>query len=360
MKTDQLPGRPLAGIHARFPGLKGVSVVDFSKLLPGPFATQILADLGCKVLKVELPHFPDEARVMPPLIDGVGSVYTMVNQGKKLLSLDFRKPQGLKRMYRILKNADVLLEGFRPGLMERVGLGYEKLKTINPRLVYCSLVGYDPACALARKAGHDINFQAVSGFLGLGNSEGRIAYPANTVADLSGSLGAAVAILAALVERQATGRGRAVTVSMADALHSLLAIPLGERLATGQDPVLGGNWWSGNHPFYRLYAAADGRYLAVGALERNYSIALLDALGLAQYREKVVISNEEERRAMTQVLADVFASATLDQWLERLKDKDVCVTPVYSLGEALKARSESKARGCGEAKPRRRSKPARG
>lgn len=335
-------------------------MVDFSKLLPGPFATQLLADLGCSVLKAELPHFPDEARVLPPLIDGIGAVFQMVHQGKKQLSLDFRKPQGLKRMYRILKEADVLLEGFRPGLMERVGLGYEKLKSINPRLVYCSLVGYDPESSLARKAGHDINFQAVSGFLGLGNFEGRVAVPSNTVADLSGSLGAAVAILAALVERQATGRGRRVVVSMADALHSLLTIPLAERLASGQDSELSGHWWSGNHPFYRLYAASDGRYLAVGALERNYSIALLDALGLSALRDKAAVRDEAERRLLNETLERVFAEATLEQWQARLKDKDVCVTPVYTLGEALKARAESKARGLSAGTPRKRSAPTRG
>jgi alpha-methylacyl-CoA racemase len=322
-----LPGRPLAGVGVKFKGLSRVRVLDFSKLLPGPYATQVLADMGCKVTRVELPHFPDPAREMGPRIDGVGCLYWMVNQGKKQLLLDFRKPAGLKRLKALVAKTDVLVEGFRPGLMDRVGLGYKELSKLNKKLVYCSLMGYPAEGPWARKAGHDLNFQAVSGMLGLGNSEGRVAFPAAQAADLTGSLAAVAGVLAGLHEAAATGRGRHLKIAMAQAAHSLLAIPLSELAATGAEPAPGGNWWTGSNPFYSLYETADGRLLAVAALERSFTYGLLDALGLPRELET---TPEAARKTLT----ETFRSAPLAVWEERLKDKDVCVTGVRTLSEA--------------------------
>jgi crotonobetainyl-CoA:carnitine CoA-transferase CaiB-like acyl-CoA transferase len=276
--VSDLPGRPLGGIGIPFKGFSGYRVLDFSKLLPGPYASQVLHDMGMRVTRVELPYFGDLAREFPPMIGGVGATYWMVNQGKKVLIFDFRKPAGYKRVINLVKSCDVVLEGSRPGLMDRIGLGYDTLRKINPRLVYCSLVGYPPEGAWGRKAGHDLNFQAVSGLLGLGDCEGRVAFGAGQVADLSGSMAAVSGILAALLERQKTGRGRRLNVAMAESFHSWLAIPLAELAATGEDPSLQPRWWNGGHPFYRLYDTADGRKLAVAAVEKGFAVALLDAL----------------------------------------------------------------------------------
>lgn len=323
-----LPGRPLGGIDGPFAGFEGLRVLDFTKLLPGPYATQLLADMGCRVTKLELPHFQDEARAIPPMIDGVGSTFWMVNQGKEFLSVDFREPAGLERVRALAAEADVLIEGFRPGLMDRVGLGAEELQALNPRLVYASLTGYPDKGMWRRKAGHDLNFLAVSGFLGAEAD----AFPTTQVADLAGSLAVVSGILAALLERGVTGRGRRLSVSMAEAVHSLLPIPLGEARAEGKDPD-GKRWWNGAHPFYRLYRTSDGRRLAVAALEKPFARSLLEAVGLGRLAPLAddPLGNSEE---LTAALAEVLGRASSAEWDERLKDKDVCVTPVLGLGEA--------------------------
>lgn len=324
------PGRPLGGIRGPFKGFEEIRVLDFTKLLPGPYATQILADLGCRVTKIELPHFADGARTMPPMIDGVGSTFWMVNQGKECLRVNFREPDGLKRVRALAAEADVLIEGFRPGLMDRVGLGAEDLMALNPRLIYASLTGYPEGGPWRRKAGHDLNFLAVSGFLAAGG--GTPSMPCTQVADLAGSLAATASVLAALVERGATGRGRRVTVSMAEAAHSLLPIPLGEARAEGRDPD-GPRWWNGAHPFYRLYETAGGGRLAVAALEKPFALALLDALGLERLRE-LADAPLAHAETLAAEIGRVLRGAAADEWEERLKDKDVCVTRVLGLGEA--------------------------
>ncbi len=329
----ELPGRPLGGVRGPFAGFERFKVLDFTKLLPGPYATQMLRDLGCRVTKVELPHFPDGARAAPPLVDGVGSLYWMVNQGKAELSLDFRKPEGLAEARRLVAEADVLVEGFRPGLMDRVGLGCDAALALNPRLVYCSLVGYPTHGPWRRKAGHDLNFQAVSGLLGLGAPEERPAFPATQTADLSGAMAAVTAVLAALLEREATGKGRRVEVAMAEAAHSLLPVPLAERRAGAADPDGRGRWWDGTHPFYRLYRAADGGWLAVAALEKPFALSLLDALGL-QALAPLADDPAANAAALSAALEASFGSAGAAAWVERLKGKDVCVTRVNRLGEA--------------------------
>ncbi len=332
MSGASVPRRCLGSWPEPCAGFERLRVLDFSKLLPGPFATRMLADLGCRVTKVELPYFPDEARGMPPLVGGVGALFAAVNSGKEFLSVDFRKPQGLARVRALAAEADVLVEGFRPGLMDRCGLGAEELMSLNPRLIYCSLTGYPSEGPWRRKAGHDLNFLAVSGFLGLEAAAGAPRVPPTQIADLSASLAAAAAVLAALVERGATGRGKRVEISMAETVHSLLAVPQAEARAQGRDPD-GARWWNGAHPFYRLYRAADGRWLAVAALEKSFALSLLDALGLADLRP---LADDPLGNAprLTAELERVLGGATAAQWEERFKDKDLCVTAVLGLGEA--------------------------
>ena len=333
MSLTSAPGRPLGGVRGPFAGFERLKVLDFTKLLPGPYATQMLADLGCRVTKVELPHFPDDARRLPPFVEGVGSLYWMVNRGKTELPLDFRKPAGLTEARRLVSEADVLIEGFRPGLMDRVGLGCAEALGLNPRLVYCSLVGYPTAGPWRRKAGHDLNFLAVSGYLGLTPPGERPAMPHTQVADLAGAMAAVTAVLAALLERQTTGKGRRVEVSMAETAHALLPVALGESAAGDADPGVGGKWWDGTHPFYRLYRAADGAWLAVAALEKPFALSLLEALGLGSL---VPLADDPLGNAGTlaAALESAFSGADAASWTERLKGKDVCVTRVNRLPEA--------------------------
>lgn len=279
----------------------------------------------------------------------------MVNQGKKELSFDFRKPAGYKRVIKLVKASDILLEGSRPGLMDRIGLGYDAMRKINPKLIYCSLVGYPPEGAWGRKAGHDLNFQAVSGLLGLGDSERRIAFGSGQVADLSGSMAAVSGILAALLERQKTKRGRWLKVSMAQAIHSWLAIPLSELAAGAEDPSLKDRWWNGGHPFYRLYDMADGRKLAVAAVEKGFALTLLDVLGLSDLKD-LADDPLAHSHKLSDAMAHVFSRLSAAEWEKRLEGKDVCVTGVYSLKEAAEALARIRTSAPALARPR---KPAR-
>ena len=313
-----------------------IVIVDFSKLLPGPFCTMLLADLGCRVIRVELPHWQDSARGIPPKIDGHGFCYWMANRNKESVSLDFRKPEGRRALDRLLAKADVVVEGFRPGLMTRLGLGYRELSRRFPGLVYCSITGYGQDGPLSGRAGHDINFMAQSGFLGLGDSNGSLSFPPVQVGDLSGSMYAAVAILAALLGRGGSGKGRHIDIACAETMLSWEIMAMGQYLATGSVPALRGDWWSGNHAFYRLYKTRDGAHLAVGALERPIAVNLLTALGRPELAESLGPSMERVPASVAAELESVFAGKTSAEWQALLDGKDVCVTPVYGLGEALR------------------------
>lgn len=315
--------------------LMGYTVLDFSKLLPGPFCSMLLADMGCRVVRVELPYWKDNVRDIPPLIEGQGFCYWMANRNKESLCLDFKKPEGRKVLERLLARADVLLEGFRPGLMERLGLGYKTLSKKHPRLVYCSLTGYGQEGPMRDKAGHDLNFLAQSGLLGLGDSNGGLSFPPTQIADLSGSLYAAAAILAALLDRERSKKGRHIDISLADSVLSWLVLPAGHYRATGENPPLKGRWWNGSHPFYRIYRTKDGRHLAVGALERGFAGNLLRQMGLEDLEEKLGRRFDQFPREIAETLEAAFSKKTLQEWMEAFDGKDVCVTPVLSMEEAL-------------------------
>lgn len=319
---DIVPGLPLGGVGVPFKGFSRYRVLDFSRLLPGPYATQILSDMGMKVTCVEFPRFPELSRSLPPMIGGVGSLYWLLNRGKRRVILAPRS----RRLLALARSAHIVVEGFRPGVMERLGLGYAALKRSNPRLVYCSLGGYPAQGRLGSKAGHDLNFLAASGFLGLSPSP---AMPPVPLADLAGSMAAVSGTLAALLE----GRGRHVRVSIAQATHSLLALPLAWARATGRDPGRARLWWNGAHPFYRLYAAKDGAAIAVGAVEKGFALALLDFLGLPALKA-LVDDPESHEKALAAALAASFRGRTGAQWRRALAATDFCVTPVLTLAEA--------------------------
>ena len=287
--------------------MKPYKVLDFSRLLPGPFATQRLADLGMRVTCVEFPRLPEPSRTLSP------ALYAMLNRGKKRVKLEADAP----KLKRLLASADVVVEGFRPGVMDRLGLGYRHAKKLNPKVVYCSMSGYDPDGPLGAKAGHDLNFLAMSGWLGLSKTPHM---PVSPLADLAGSMEAVEGILAALL----AGMSRHVKVSLTDAAHRLLAIPLARWKDTGKDPAQEPQWWSGGDKFYGLYRTKDSGWVAVGALEPRFSGALTAFLG-------------------TDDLEAAFAARTLAEWKDALAQTDFCVTPVLSLPEAAQALSQGKA-----------------
>jgi crotonobetainyl-CoA:carnitine CoA-transferase CaiB-like acyl-CoA transferase len=325
-------------VPQHLPGpLRGLTVLDLTRLLPGGYCTLLLSDLGADVVKVEEPERGDYLRWMPPLVEGTSAAHRALNRGKRSVTLNLKSPEGGAILRRLAAKADVLVEGFRPGVLARLGVGYESLAAGNPGLVYCAITGYGQDGPYRDLAGHDLTYLGFGGGLSLAGPEaGPPAIPGLQVGDLGGGgMMAAVGILAALHERAATGRGRFVDVSMLDGVVSWLSIHAASFLATGRPPRPGGEALTGGLACYRVYRAADGRHLTVGALEPRFWRGLCEALGHPELVEDQ-FGPPERQREMADVLEEVFATRGRDAWVEALRDDPGCVGPVHDLGEALR------------------------
>ncbi len=315
--------------------LEGITVLDLTRLLPGPYGTMLLADLGAEIIKVEEPEVGDYAREYSPSIGGEGAVFQAVNRNKKSLALNLKLDAGKAVFCRLASTADAVVEQFRPGVMDRLGLGWESLKRLNPRLVYCALTGYGQDGPYRDRVGHDINYIGYGGILGLTGPEGGPpVLPGVQIADLSGGMMAAFGIAAALLARGRTGEGCYVDVAMLDTVVSWLSLHAGNFAATGERPKRGRTFLSGGLPGYQVYETKDDRYITVGALEGKFWRNLCLALG----REDLVPEAEpgEARRSEVQeALARIFKTRTREEWIAQLSDAEVCFGPVNDLDEAL-------------------------
>lgn len=313
----------------------GVRVLDLARLLPGGFATAMLADLGADVVKLEQPGQGDQVRAYPPYAsDGRSAYHLALNRGKRSVTLDLSTPDGAAILRELVSTADVLVESFRPGVMDRLGVGYPALRAVNPALVYVAITGYGATGPLAREAGHDIDYLAHAGVLaGSGSPDGPW-QPSVQVADIGGgALPAVVAVLAALRVRDRTGEGQFCDVSMTDGARAFLVLQAAAYGLTGHQPAPGAGELSGGLACYRVYRCADGRHVAVGALEPRFFGILVTTLGvpeLAGWHLDPARQDELARR-----LAEIFATGTRDEWVERFDGLDACVAPVRDLGEAL-------------------------
>jgi crotonobetainyl-CoA:carnitine CoA-transferase CaiB-like acyl-CoA transferase len=317
--------------------LDGVVVLDLTRLLPGAAATMQLANFGADVIKIEEPERGDYGRWLPPYLEGEGAVFRTVNRGKKSVVLNLKSAEGREAFLRLAGTADVVLESFRPGTMERLGLGYEALRARNERLIYASITGYGQSGPLAGLAGHDVNYLALGGALDLnGACGGPPVIPGIQVADLAGgALQAVIGILLALAARARTGRGQAVDVSMTDGVAWLLPVPLALH-AAGETPARGASVLSGRYACYHVYEAADGRWLAVGALEPKFWEALCGALGCPQFVPDQYAESPRREQIVAE-LARIFRARKADEWFDSLKGIDVCVTPVRNVAEVAAA-----------------------
>jgi len=307
--------------------LDGITVLDLTRLLPGAAATMMLANFGAEVIKVEEPG-GDYARHMPPLVDGEGAVFRATNRGKKSIALNLKAAEDKQTLLRLAAGADVLIEGFRPGVMKRLGLGYETLRTVNERLIYVSLTGYGQTGPYSAMAGHDINYIAMGGLLDITG-----AIPGAQIADLAGgSMQAVIGILLALAARQKTGRGQFVDVSMLDGVAWLMTLPLAVFSATREIPQAGASTLSGRYACYRTYLAGDGRRLAVGALEPKFWAQLCEKLGRPEFIAEQ-FSEGERQAAIVEDLRQTFKTKSSAEWLEMLDGADVCVTLVRNVEE---------------------------
>lgn len=297
--------------------LAGVRVVDMSRLAPGPYATMLLADLGAEVISI------GGGRAGLPLEE--------VSRGKTFVSLDLKSTAGRETLLRLVDDADVFVEGFRPGVSDRLGAGYDQLREQNPELIYCSLTGYGQSGPLHAEAGHDINYVAMTGFLGaLGPENGPPTIPLNLVADFAGgSLLAAFSICAALYERSRSGVGQYLDVAMIDGVRSMMAMHY-SMWGTSAMPSRGTGVLTGAAPFYRCYETADGRYVAVGALEEHFFTALWTTLGLGDVPAQYPRTQWPRIEA---ALDRAFRTRTRDEWTEVFRSTQACVTPVLAPDE---------------------------
>ncbi len=320
--------------------LEGTRVLDLSRLAPGPFCTMLLGDLGADVIVVEAP--PDSLRSglrVEQVIDADilerGAAYNALGRNKRSIVLDLRQDAARQVFYRLAATADVVLEGFRPGVVKRLGVDYDTLSGVNPRLVYCSLSGYGQDGPYSSLPGHDINYIALAGMLDMVGRPGEPpAIPLNVVADYAaGGLHAAYAILAALLARDKTGRGQYLDIAMSDGVMYLLAAALSQYLASGAVTRRGEGMLNGGVPYYNVYQTKDGGWLAVGCLEAHFFANLCYALGcdeLVPFQYDASRHDEIFRR-----FREVFLTKTRDEWFALLKDAEACVAPVYSLAEAV-------------------------
>jgi len=313
--------------------LDGVRVLDLSRYIPGPYCAMLLGDLGADVVKVEEPPLGDPTRALPPPVGEDSAAHAALNRNKRSLAVDLRTPAGVEVVRRLASRADVFLEAFRPGALARRGLGPEPLLADNPRLVHCSLTGYGREGEHAGRAGHDIDYLALGGFLG-GNcdTEGRPVLPIAQLADMAGALVATIGILAALHARERTGKGQVVDVSLLGGVAALMALPATRRLA-GPDPA---DELTGGFACYRVYRCRDGRHLAVGALEPKFWAALCRAVGLP---DRIGRQWERGPRGQETIAAfeRVFAERDRDDWVRELRDVEACVEPVLDPAEAFTA-----------------------
>ena len=315
--------------------LSGIRVLDLSRMLPGPFASMMLGDLGAEVIKVEEPRIGDPTRWSKPMIGKQSAAFLQVNRNKKSLALDLKQAAARDLFIRLAETADVVLEQFRPGVVDRLGVGYDALKPVNPRLVYCSLSGFGQTGPHRERSGHDMNYLALAGVLGLTTDErGKPVIPGVQVADLAGGMVAAFAILAALMARERTGQGQYVDVSMFDVMLAMLAIPAAHHFAGHRLEVGGKYALSGAYPFYNVYETSDGRHMTLGALEPKFWANFCRVVGREEWVARQ-FDDGERRENLFNELRALFKSRTQSEWIERMRDADCCCEPVLSMSEAF-------------------------
>ena len=317
--------------------LDGITVLDFTRLLPGPFATQLLCNLGADVIKVEDPQLGDYMRSVPPIVQDVSYPFLMVNRGKRSLAVDLKTPEGQEILHKLARRADIVVEQFRPGVMARLGADYDSFAMMNPKLVYCSFSGYGQTGPYKDLPGHDINFEALAGILGVtGNLDNkRPAIPGVPIADLASGFNAALAILASLRTRDRTGRGEFIDVSIYDTAVTLMVLGLARFLATGEEPVAGETLLTGTFPFYAIYETKDGRWISVAAVEPKFWTRMCELIGAPELADQQFVDGPA-RVAVAATLTAKFRERTLEEWEALFAREELPVAGVKRVPEVVR------------------------
>jgi crotonobetainyl-CoA:carnitine CoA-transferase CaiB-like acyl-CoA transferase len=314
--------------------LDGIRIVDLTNVGPGAHCTRILADLGADVIRIVEARSVIEKRGRRQWKAPIWA-YGM-RRNTRPLGLDLKREEGLEVFFKLLEKADVVMVGLRPSAAERLGVHYDAVHEANPRVVYCSLTGFGADGPYRDIAGHDINYQAMGGIVGLtGLADGPPMIPGATAADSAGGgMHAAIAILAAVIAQRATGKGQFVDVAATDGIVNMVSLGIDEYLTTGEEPKRGEALLTGRYPWYNIYETSDGKYVSVGAIEAQFYANLCRLMGLEdliphQYAEG------EKKEEIFRRLREVFRTRTRDEWVSLLMEEDTCTGPVYSISEMV-------------------------
>ena len=313
--------------------LAGLLVLDFTTLLPGPLASLMLSEAGAEVIKIERPGGEDVRR-FPPFVDGESAIFALLNRGKQGLTLDLKSEADRARLISLIERVDIVLEQFRPGVMARLGLGYETMHALNPRLIFCSISGYGQSGPRAGEAGHDINYIGNTGLLDLqpGPPDAPVVPPMLAADIAGGSFPAVINILLALRARDQSGQGCHLDIAMTDAMFTFGWAALALGAATGKFPKPGEHWLVGGSPRYRLYPAKDGKLIACGALEQKFWTAFTKAIELpAEF-----VNDFRDPKATRDAVAKLIAARTSDEWRPIFAAADCCTTIVLPLEQAMR------------------------
>lgn len=316
--------------------LSGLKILDFSTLLPGPFATLMLADMGADVIHIESPSRMDLVRIMPPYADGQATAHAYLNRNKRSVAFDLKDPENINKIKELVAEYDIIVEQFRPNVMARLGLDYETLSKINPRLIYCSITGYGQTGSYKDRAGHDINYIALSGIAGhSGRVNGLPPAMGIQIADVAGgSLHGVIGILAAVIERHTSGLGQHIDISMTDCAFSLNTMAGAAQVAGGEAQAPEQGMLNGA-TFYDYYQTQDGRFLSIGSLEPQFLMGLAQALQMPDLARLGSSMQPEDRATVRSMIREAIAQQSFEYWNQLFAALDVCVEPVLSLAEAV-------------------------
>ncbi|MFX0116540.1 MAG: CaiB/BaiF CoA transferase family protein [Candidatus Hodarchaeota archaeon] len=316
--------------------LDGVQVLDLTRLLPGPLATMILGDLGADVIKIEEPGFGDLARWLPPYRGQEGALFYLLNRNKRSLTLNLKSTKCQEIFHRLARRSDVIIESFRPGIVDRLGVGYPAIKAINPRIIYCSISGYGQNGPYRELSGHDLNYLGISGILSFsGSQEGPPSIPPVQVADIgAGTYPALVTILAALLHRQITGEGQFIDVSMLDGLTLWVPVLLAHLVSGESMPERGKGPLTGGLACYGVYKTEDG-YITIGALEPHFWENLCITMNQPDFASRQ-LEGPESQEEMRTAFQEIFLKYRTEEWLDKLRARDVCCGPIIDLKDVYK------------------------
>ena len=315
----------------------GIQVLDLSRLLPGPFCSMLLADFGADVIKVEDPDGGDYIRWWPPLLGKNSGFHIVLNRNKRSLTLNLKTQEGKDILKQLAAGADVILEGFRPGVMDRLGLGYQTLQAINPRLIYCAITGYGASGPRAQRAGHDINYLALNGVLSYSGKQDNPTISGVQIADLGGgALFAAFSIATALFARERSGQGQFIDLAMADGALTWNCLRWGKYLADGIIPSQGDDFLNHGFACYNLYQTGDGRYMSLGALEPQFWKRFCQTAGHPEWNQPDYFEPGPHQQELQRQIAALFRTKSLAEWTQVFDQVDCCCEPVLQLDEVMR------------------------